>query len=324
VTALPLGDTDGDGSDDDVVPDYAESARSYRSLVYTGIGLLIGFGIDCALSVHGAVTHLPGWILIGAILLGIHVLLVYAVRATKSLTLTADELRIGDEVLPRPDIVGVNRERLETAPVLGWPNGMPRGVASITVRLADDRDVVVPTRHPERLEAVLGVGVAVPRDEPLLRVADADDLPLLADIDARADAIFRVAGYDLPQLEFDEDGLDDAALVLVIDRPPVGFVRVDELEGRAHIEQLAVLPSSMRRGYGSQLVEQACDWARGAGYPAITLITYADVPWNGPFYATRGFVELDVLTPGLVSLRSREQSLGLDAVGRRIVMSREL
>jgi GNAT superfamily N-acetyltransferase len=321
VTALPLDGPDDDGA---VVPDYAEAARSYRSVVYTGIGLLIGFGIDLALSVHGAVTHLPGWLLIGAILLGINVLLVYAVRSTKSLTLTSDELRIGDEMVPRPDIMGVNRERLEAFPVLGWPGGMPRGIDSITVRLADDRDVVVPTRHPDRLLAVLGVGTAVPRAEPLLRVADADDLPLLADIDERADAIFRVAGYDLPAVAFDEDGLDDAAAVFVIDRPPVGFVRVDELDGHAHIEELAVLPSSMRRGYGSQLLEQACDWARGSGYATITLTTFADVAWNAPFYTARGFVELDELTPGLAARREGEQARGLDAVGRRVVMVREL
>jgi hypothetical protein len=48
------------------------------------------------------------------------------------------------------------------------------------------------------------------------------------------------------------------------------------------------------------------------------------VPWNGPYYAARGFVEVDDVTPGVVALREREQRLGLDEVGRRIVMRRDL
>jgi hypothetical protein len=48
------------------------------------------------------------------------------------------------------------------------------------------------------------------------------------------------------------------------------------------------------------------------------------VPWNGPFYRSRGFVEVDAPTPGLVAVRAHEQELGLDEVGRRGVMRCEL
>ena len=79
----------------------------------------------------------------------------------------------------------------------------------------------------------------------------------------------------------------------------------------------------MRRGVGSALLEAACTWARAAGYPAITLITFADVPWNAPFYAARGFAET-ASTPEIAELRDWERAVGLDAVGRRIVMRRDL
>ena len=50
-------------------------------------------------------------------------------------------------------------------------------------------------------------------------------------------------------------------------------------------------PASMRQGVGTRLLDRACEWARGQGYDAITLTTFADIAWNGPFYARRGFAE---------------------------------
>ena len=85
-----------------------------------------------------------------------------------------------------------------------------------------------------------------------------------------------------------------------------------------------MLPSHMRQGLGSTLLEAACDWARSAGYPAITVTTFAEVAWNMPFYAARGFAELTTLTPELAELRDWERDVGLDEVGRRVAMRREL
>jgi len=67
---------------------------------------------------------------------------------------------------------------------------------------------------------------------------------------------------------------------------------------------LSVRPSSMRRGIGTALVRAVCDWAQAAGQTELTLCTFADVPWNGPFYAGLGFVELAELSAGLRALRT--------------------
>jgi GNAT superfamily N-acetyltransferase len=96
------------------------------------------------------------------------------------------------------------------------------------------------------------------------------------------------------------------------------------VDGTAYLAALAVLPSDMRTGVGSRLLERACEWARGQGYPAMTLTTFRDVPWNAPFYAKRGFAEVLAPTPGLAAVRERERSLGLDEAGPRLVMRREL
>lgn len=73
----------------------------------------------------------------------------------------------------------------------------------------------------------------------------------------------------------------------------VGFVHVIEGADFAHLEQLSVLPAHARRGHGRALVEAAKREAKNRGLYRMTLRTFAEVPWNAPFYATCGFVESD-------------------------------
>jgi GNAT superfamily N-acetyltransferase len=147
----------------------------------------------------------------------------------------------------------------------------------------------------------------------------------LAEVEERASTVFRVAGYPLPpDLPISDYRQVPAEAIFVLGNPPVGFARVDEVDGNAHLEELDVLPARMRRGVGGALVEHVCTWAASRGYRAVTLCTFRDVPWNGPFYAKHGFREVDELTPGLVALREAEAAVGLDAVGTRVVMRREL
>lgn len=167
-------------------------------------------------------------------------------------------------------------------------------------------------------------------DEPWeIRVAEPDDHRHFADIERAADTLFSVAGYGpLPDNAYDGDdeARAGAALLLVAGRPPVAYLWIDLLDGEPHIEELAVVPRAMKKGIGTALIDRACDWARALGHESVTLTTYADVPWNGPWYARRGFVELaeDELTPALVKVRAGEVAKGLDRVGRRIVMRKSL
>lgn len=304
---------------------YREAARGYRSLWYTTAVIAVGFGIDLAIRVRGALEHLPGWVLFGGVLLGIQALILYAARATHSLVVTDDELRIGDEVLPLDSITGVvadGERSTEDVPVLGWPGGRPRGIGSIVVRLDDDREVEIPTHHADRLRRAIGVADSALRPGPAVRVAGEQDLLDIPEIDERAEAIFRVAGHDLPRIEFDAAALDSAAAVLVIDDPAVGFAVLEILDGTTHLAEVSVLPGSMRRGMGTALVTAACEWAREHGQSSVTLCTFADIAWNAPFYRRLGFVDLPPaeLGPQLRARRERETELGLDAVGRRIVM----
>lgn len=111
---------------------------------------------------------------------------------------------------------------------------------------------------------------------------------------------------------------------------PLGFAHLLWLAAHdgsvtAHLDQLSVrLPEHGRRGIGTALVRAACEEARWAGYDSLTLCTYRDVPWNGPFYRRLGFSEDPAPPPHLARLRRHEQDLGLDRCGPREVLRRDL
>jgi GNAT superfamily N-acetyltransferase len=165
-----------------------------------------------------------------------------------------------------------------------------------------------------------------------VRPAEAGDLPLLAEIEGEADQLFTSVFGDL-DWDPPTDGERRAAepgLLLVAGEPAVGFVHVlflDEAaeEGAAaHLEQICVHPSEMGRGIGTALLEAACTASRDRGFEQVSLSTFADVPWNAPFYAARGFAEVTDPLPYQQRIVAHEQAMGLDRHGPRVVMSRAL
>lgn len=159
--------------------------------------------------------------------------------------------------------------------------------------------------------------------------ARAGDLLLLAAIEDAGDSLFEEAFGDLTGdvlASAAPSGAERAAqpgFVLVAGDPVVGFAHVLLLDGAAHLEQVSVLPSEGRRGVGSALVRAVMAEAARRGHDELTLCTYADLPWNGPFYARLGFAEVEP-TGHLRSLRAHEREIGLERHGRRIAMRADL
>lgn len=159
-----------------------------------------------------------------------------------------------------------------------------------------------------------------------VRRATETDLPLLAEIEGAADEMFASVFGDV-EPKPPRDGSDRAVVpgfVLVAGSPPVGFVHVEEDGQGAHLEQLAVHPEAMGRGIGTSLLEGACQEASDQGHQELTLTTYADIPWNAPFYARRGFAVVDEPSASGRDRMAVERSLGLERHGRRVFMTRPL
>ncbi|MFN2518072.1 MAG: GNAT family N-acetyltransferase [Jatrophihabitantaceae bacterium] len=314
----------GDGAQP---PVYYEPARSYAT-VWALLGLLLG-GFVADLALGGGFLHVWAWLIAIALVVGVSSLATHAARTVRSITVTPTELQVGEHVLGRESIVGCTHEVDPLLPVLGQTvhEGLPHGTPGLTLHLLGDGVVVVPTRRPHLLAQALDVSLEPGQSRVRaaeVRAAEPDDLAVLPDIDQRAEALFRVSGLELPETPFPVSELDDAKAIFVAGRPAVGFAWVNELDGLAHLAELAVIPGRMHAGLGTALLAAACNWAAADGYPAITLTTFAGPAWNAPFYAARGFATVDDLSPGLARLRESERAAGLDAVGARVVMRREL
>lgn len=98
----------------------------------------------------------------------------------------------------------------------------------------------------------------------------------------------------------------------------VGFVVVDLLDGNAHVEEISVLPEAGGRGLGTALLDAVGAYAQRAGHPALTLTTFADVPWNRPWYERGGFVAMAPreIGPQLAARVRDEAEHGLDPAVR--------
>lgn len=160
-----------------------------------------------------------------------------------------------------------------------------------------------------------------------LRTARPSDAEYIEAIENAADALLREAlgAADWPPAEQGATRLSAPGYTLIAldedDHSPIGFVHVLDADGHAHLEQLSVLPRHGRQGIGRALVEAAVEEARARGYSRITLRTYAEVPWNAPFYSRCGFSESVPEGAFLRSLLDVEGALGLERWGRRVQMT---
>ena len=167
----------------------------------------------------------------------------------------------------------------------------------------------------------------------MIRPARPGDLQRLREIERTAGRAFADAGMaavadhepaPLPVLA----GYQRAGRALVATDPAGGDEAVADLlvelvDGAAHVEQVSVHPDAAGRRLGSALLDAAAAWAAEHGVDALTLTTFADVPWNAPYYARLGFevVPDERLGEGLRRVREHESALGLDR-WPRVVMRR--
>lgn len=169
-----------------------------------------------------------------------------------------------------------------------------------------------------------------------IRPAEEDELDRLREIELEAGVCFAeigmtsVAEADPPPVEHldryrragrcwvqadDADGAD----------APVAYLIAEVVDGNGHVEQVSVHPSAAGRGLGRELIEHAAAWAVEQGLTRLTLTTFVEVPWNGPYYERLGFRTLDEteIGPDLRHIRDEEIAAGLDR-WPRCAMVREL
>ena len=118
---------------------------------------------------------------------------------------------------------------------------------------------------------------------------------------------------------------NDAWVAVGDDGEIIGYATASMVDGEAHLDQVSVTRSAAGNRVGVALMETVFDRARQQALSSITLTTFRDVAWNGPYYARHGFseVEEDDCGPELAKILQDEVAAGI-AVSPRIAMRRLL
>jgi ribosomal protein S18 acetylase RimI-like enzyme len=168
----------------------------------------------------------------------------------------------------------------------------------------------------------------------VIRPATIDDVPGIQAIEVAAGERFRE--IDDPRIARCADnppywtaGLEKASIEqrawVAVDEVGsiIGFAVAWVVDGEGHLDELAVAPAYGRRGVGRALVERVFTWTVAQELSSITLTTFRDVPWNGPYYEKLGFHVVSALTPALQALVEQQATWGLEP-SLRVVMRRSL
>ena len=163
-----------------------------------------------------------------------------------------------------------------------------------------------------------------------IRPTRSADLPVIQQIESSAGELFRTVGmadiadHPDPTIEVLTDYHRAGRSWVAVDDNdhPVAYILVKLVDGLAHVEQVSVDPAYAHRRLGRDLIDHVERWTTA---PALTLTTFRDLPWNGPYYERVGFTVLapEDRGPELVLLMAEEAAHGLDPA-QRIAMIRPI
>jgi GNAT superfamily N-acetyltransferase len=165
-----------------------------------------------------------------------------------------------------------------------------------------------------------------------LRMARLADIPRLQEIERHAATRFAAVGLPAAtELPIIDAGFHAAAIgedrVLVVlggDDVPVAFAIIEPAGGAVHLREIDVVPEARGLGLGRRLIERIIADARAAGARAVTLTTFRDVPFNGPYYMRLGFRVVDeAADQRLAAIRAAERAAGID-IAPRVAMALDL
>jgi len=165
-----------------------------------------------------------------------------------------------------------------------------------------------------------------------IRPVTESDFSHLPDVEIDAGTLF--ADFGLPEIAASDPSpesfyrsLPKGSFILVATENAkiVGFSVGLIVDGQAYLREVSVRRSQAKQGVGKRLVNGIIQWAVEQGFRTVTLTTFRDLPFNGPFYSKLGFKEFvpDDTWPELRAIREKEKRNGLD-IRPRIAMRLDL
>lgn len=144
-----------------------------------------------------------------------------------------------------------------------------------SIRKADSRHVITPAMHDE-IDQFIAIDKAA---SELFRGSSLIKPDALDDHVPRDAFAARIDSHDAFAIR-DETGA------------PLGFTITSPRKRSLYLDQISVDPAHGRKGLGRMLVAHVLGDAKHRGFRHVTLSTFRDLPWNGPFYASCGFKEI--------------------------------
>lgn len=131
---------------------------------------------------------------------------------------------------------------------------------------------------------------------------DIDEVDRLIEINLAADQLFAGTGLvenvDLTShipAEVFAQGLRDRDVFMARDiesGEAVGFTLTSERGGTLYLDQISVVPDHGQKGLGRALMARIETDAKDRNLRTVTLSTFREVQWNGPFYRSLGYREI--------------------------------
>lgn len=163
-----------------------------------------------------------------------------------------------------------------------------------------------------------------------IRLASEDEIHKVAPLERAAGELFRTIGMDAIA---DDVPISESELMLAVQEQRLWFaveygvlkayLLGDFLPQSLHIDQVTVHPDASRRGLGALMIESVSADPRAKERGLITLTSFANVPWNAPYYERIGFVDIaeEDWPEGIAEKVAAEQGTGV-AAWPRVVMQR--
>ncbi|MDJ0921099.1 MAG: GNAT family N-acetyltransferase [Henriciella sp.] len=146
------------------------------------------------------------------------------------------------------------------------------------------------------------------------------DIPAIVEADKAAAKLFAPTGLLRPEALNDHVPVDvltteitDKNVFVMRDEADiaVGFILIRPRGTGLYLDQISVHPDHGQKGLGSALMLTVIEQAEERRLPHVSLSTFRDLPWNGPFYASLGFKELprDKYEPYMFEIEEAQEPL---------------
>ncbi|MGY0497233.1 GNAT family N-acetyltransferase [Nocardia sp. FBN12] len=218
----------------------------------------------------------------------------------------------------REQLLGLLREGGADAVTAGWAGDLIyRHIAAEAVERAESD-----ARGRWAIRALLNGIIATPAVGGPVRLARQDEIAALQEIERRAGAPFAEVGMgaiaddEPPSREVLRGFVTDGRAWVWPDGDdqPIAYLILGLVDDQPHIEQVSVDPAHAGARIGKRLIDHAVGWSKSKGLREITLTTFTQVPWNGPYYERLGFTYISPAdeSAGLRAIRVDEVAHGLD------------